>query len=246
MIELIILISLRIIKTRQIRSICVLLLLHLPRYYTGEHQTSYSVQLTDGPFMIELTPFALQGNLVRLVPMEEAHAHELAEVALAPEIWQHMVYGHVDTEEKLRAFMRELLERQAQGTDLCFTVLHRQSGKPVGCTRYMNIDVGDRGLEIGGTFYGPAYQRTGVNTECKYLLLRHAFEVWGCIRVQLKTDLVNTRSQAAIERIGAVKEGVLRNHMVLPSGRIRHSVMYSIIDSEWSDVKARLEGLMGR
>lgn len=196
--------------------------------------------------MIELTPITLEGRFVRLVPMEEAHAHELAEVALEPEIWQHMVYGNVDSEEKLCAFMRELLERQAHGTDLCFTVLHRESGKPIGCTRYLNISVGDRGVEVGGTFYGLAFQRTGVNTECKYLLLRHAFEVWGCIRVQLKTDLINTRSQAAIERIGAVKEGVLRNHMVLPSGRIRHSVMYSIIDTEWPDVKAALEKLMER
>jgi N-acetyltransferase len=104
----------------------------------------------------------------------------------------------------------------------------------------------ERDDEIGGTFYGLAYQRTGVNTECKYLLLRHAFEVWQCIRVQLKTDLINVRSQLAIERLGAVKEGVLRNHMVLPTGRIRHSVVYSIIDSEWPDVKARVEALMAR
>jgi RimJ/RimL family protein N-acetyltransferase len=196
--------------------------------------------------MIEIAPVTLEGKLVRLVPMEEAHAQELAEVALDPQIWQHMVYGDVDDEKKLRGFMRSLLHRQAAGTDLCFTVFHRESGKPIGCTRYLNIDVGDRGVEVGGTFYGRAYQRTGVNTECKYLLLRHAFEAWGCIRVQLKTDLANTRSQTAIERLGAVKEGVLRNHMVLPSGRIRHSVIYSIIDSEWPDVKARLEALMAR
>jgi RimJ/RimL family protein N-acetyltransferase len=178
--------------------------------------------------------------------MAEGHARELAEVALDPQIWQHMVYGNVDTEEKLRGFMRMLLERQAAGADLCFTVFLRETDKPIGCTRYMNVDVDDRSVEIGGTFYAPAYQRTGVNTECKHLLLRHAFEVWGCIRVQLKTDALNTRSQAAIERIGAVREGVLRNHMVLPSGRIRDSVVYSIIDSEWPDVKARLERLMER
>jgi RimJ/RimL family protein N-acetyltransferase len=196
--------------------------------------------------MIDLTPITLEGKLVRLVPMAEGHARELAEVALDPQIWQHMVYGNVDTEEKLAGFMRALLERQAGGTDLCFTVFHRATGKPIGCTRFMNVDVDDRSVEIGGTFYAAAYQRTGVNTECKYLLLRHAFEVWGCIRVQLKTDAINTRSQAAIERIGAVKEGVLRNHMVLPSGRIRDSVVYSIIDSEWPRVKARLEGMLAR
>lgn len=196
--------------------------------------------------MIELAPITLEGDLVRLVPMEEAHARELAEVALEPQIWQHLLYGNVDSEEKLRGFIRVLLARQAAGTDLCFTVFHRPTGKPIGCTRYMNIDADNRAVEIGGTFYGLAYQRTGVNTECKHLLLRHAFEVWGCIRVQLKTDLLNTRSQAAIERLGAVKEGVLRNHMVLPTGRIRDSVIYSIIDSEWLDVKARLERLMKR
>ena len=196
--------------------------------------------------MIDLQPLTLEGKVVRLVPMEEAHAHELAGVAFEPQIWQHMVYGNVDSEEKLLAFIRILLERQAAGTDLPFTVFHRETGLPVGCTRFMNIDVEDRGVEIGGTWYGLAYQRTSVNTESKLLLLRHAFEVWGCIRVQLKTDLQNLRSQAAIERIGAVKEGVLRNHMVLPSGRIRDSVIYSITDSEWPAVKARLEVMLAR
>jgi N-acetyltransferase len=102
----------------------------------------------------------------------------------------------------------------------------------------------DRGLEIGGTWYGLDFQRTAVNTECKYLLLKHAFEDLKCIRVQLKTDSLNERSQKAIERIGAKKEGVLRNHMILPDGRIRHSVFYSIIDTEWVDVKKRLESML--
>ena len=110
----------------------------------------------------------------------------------------------------------------------------------------MNIMPKDRGLEIGGTWYGVEYQRTVVNTECKYLLLCHAFETLECIRVQLKTDLRNERSQKAIERIGAVKEGVLRNHMILPNGRIRHSVFYSILDSEWERVKKRLEEMLER
>jgi RimJ/RimL family protein N-acetyltransferase len=104
----------------------------------------------------------------------------------------------------------------------------------------------DRGLEIGGTWYGSDFQRTVVNTECKYLLLSHAFETLGCIRVQLKTDQRNERSQRAIERIGAVKEGVLRNHMILPDGRYRHSVFYSILDTEWPEVKKRLEERMER
>jgi RimJ/RimL family protein N-acetyltransferase len=155
-----------------------------------------------------------------------------------------MLYGSVDTVEKLAAFVQLLLARQAAGTDLPFAVILQETGKAIGCTRFMNINIQDRGLEIGGTWYGLAYQRTGVNTECKYLLLRHAFEEWGCIRVQFKTDLNNIRSQAAIERLGATKEGVWRNHMIRTDGTVRHSVMYSIIDSEWPAVKARLEGVL--
>ncbi|MFM8320705.1 MAG: GNAT family N-acetyltransferase, partial [Chloroflexota bacterium] len=120
------------------------------------------------------------------------------------------------------------------------------TGLALGCTRYLDIRPAHRGVEIGGTWYGAAYQRTGVNTEAKYLLLQHAFETWGCVRVQLKTDLRNQRSQRAIERLGAVREGVIRNHMVLPDGSLRHSVIYSILDSEWPAVKLRLEALMAR
>ncbi len=194
--------------------------------------------------MIELTPFSLEGRIVRLEPLSESHAPALAEVGLEPGIWQHMLYGDVNNEAKMLAFVRNLLDRQAQGADLPFTVMLRATGKAIGCTRYLNISVHDRGVEVGGTWYGLTYQRTGVNTECKFLLLRHAFEAWNCIRVQLKTDLNNVRSQVAIERIGAIKEGVLRNHMVRPDGTIRDSVIYSIIDREWPTVKARLERLL--
>ena len=127
-----------------------------------------------------------------------------------------------------------------------FAVIHRITGRAIGATRYMEIRPLDRGLEIGGTWYAVAYQRTAVNTECKYLLLRHAFESLGCIRVQFKTDLLNEPSQRALARIGAVKEGILRNHMIRPDGTIRHSVYYSIIDSEWPKVKARLEEMLSR
>jgi N-acetyltransferase len=127
---------------------------------------------------------------------------------------------------------------------LPFVVTHLESGRIAGATRYLNIMPHDRGLEIGGTWYGVDSQRTAVNTECKYLLLTHAFESLGCIRVQLKTDSRNERSQKAIERIGAKKEGILRNHMILPDGVIRHSVYYSILESEWGDVKKRLEGML--
>jgi hypothetical protein len=118
----------------------------------------------------------------------------------------------------MRNWVLDILVTRRKGTDLPFVAIHLASGRVAGATRYLNIMPKDRGLEIGGTWYGPEFQRTPVNTECKYLLLRHAFETLGCIRVQLKTDLRNERSQKAIERIGAVKEGVLRNHMILPDG----------------------------
>jgi N-acetyltransferase len=151
-----------------------------------------------------------------------------------------MVYGRMETADDMRNWVNDILSRAEKGTDLPFVAIHLSSGRVAGATRYLNIMAQDRGLEIGGTWYGPEFQRTVVNTECKYLLLSHAFETLGCIRVQLKTDLRNERSQKAIERIGAVKEGVLRNHMILPDGRYRHSVYYSILDTEWPGVKKNL------
>jgi N-acetyltransferase len=141
----------------------------------------------------------------------------------------------------MHGWVRDILSRQKRGTDLPFTVIQLDSGKAIGCTRYLEIHPEHRNLEIGGTWYGEPYRGTWVNTEAKYLLLRHAFEILGCIRVQLKTDLRNVRSQRAIERIGAQKEGILRDHMILPDGTIRSSVYYSILENEWRDVKRLLE-----
>jgi RimJ/RimL family protein N-acetyltransferase len=182
---------------------------------------------------------------VRLEPLSLAHVPDLRRAGQDESIWRFMPYGNIDTEEKMGAFVQELLRRQAHGTDLPFAVIHLETGRAIGCTRFMEYIPAFRGLEIGGTWYTPAYQRTAVNTECKYLLLRTAFERLGCIRVQLKTDLRNERSQRAIERLGAVREGVLRNHMIMPDGHIRSSVLYSILDHEWPQVKARLEGRLG-
>ena len=192
---------------------------------------------------MNIQPVTLTGRVVRLEPLAEAHTADLARVGLDPDIWRFMLYGNIDSEVKMLGFVQDLLARQARGTDLPFAAVHLGTGRAIGCTRYMNIDRANRGLEIGGTWYGPAYRRTAVNTECKYLLLRHAFETLGCIRVQFKTDSRNERSQYAIERLGAVREGVLRNHMLLPDGTRRHSVYYSIIDTEWPEVGARLAEL---
>ena len=191
-----------------------------------------------------VTPVTLTGKHVRLEPMTEAHVPALAEIGVGQKFWNFMVYGKMEAENDMRGWVLDILSRAEMGTDVPFAAVHLASGRVAGATRYMNISPKDRGLEIGGTWYGLDFQRTPVNTECKYLLLRHAFETLGCIRVQLKTDLRNERSQKAIERVGAVREGVLRNHMVLPDGYVRHSVFYSILDTEWAYVKKNLEGMM--
>lgn len=195
---------------------------------------------------LEVRPVTLQGQHVRLEPMSEAHIPGLTEIGAGQTFWDFMLYGNINTEVDMSGWVRDILGRAEKGSDLPFTVIHLASGRVAGATRYLNIMPKDRGLEIGGTWYGTDFQRTAVNTECKYLLLKHAFETLGCIRVQLKTDLRNERSQRAIERIGAIKEGVLRNHMILPDGRYRHSVFYSILDTEWEGVKKRLEEMLGR
>ena len=188
----------------------------------------------------------LQGKYVRLEPMGEHHIPGLTEIGVGQDFWGFMLYGDMKTEADMRNWVLDILEREKQGGDLPFVAIHMESGRVAGATRYLNIMPKDRGLEVGGTWYGLDFQRTAVNTECKYLLLTHAFETLKCIRVQIKTDSLNVRSQTAIERIGAVKEGVLRNHMILPDGRIRHSVFYSILDSEWAGVKKNVEAMLAK
>lgn len=195
---------------------------------------------------MEVKPIMLTGKHVRLEPMTEEHVPGLAEIGAGQTFWDFMLYGNINTVDDMRNWVKDILSRAEKGTDLPFVAIHLASGRLAGATRYLNIMPKDRGLEIGGTWYGLEYQRTPVNTECKYLLLCHAFETLDCIRVQLKTDLRNERSQKAIERLGAVKEGILRNHMILPDGRIRHSVFYSILDTEWPQVKKRLEEMLDR
>jgi len=196
--------------------------------------------------MMQIKPVTLQGKHVRLEPMTEAHAAGLAEIGIGQPFWDFMVYGKMETEDDMRGWVRQILSRAENGTDIPFIVVHLASGRIAGATRYLNIMSNDHGLEVGGTWYGTEFQRTAVNTECKHLLLTHAFETLKCIRVQIKTDSLNERSQKAIERIGAMKEGVLRNHMILLDGRIRHSVYYSILDNEWRDVEKQLENMLAK
>src|SRR5512140_1551065 len=188
---------------------------------------------------MQVEPVTLTGQYVRLEPLTEEHVPGLTAVGLEDEIWQYLPYGKMRNENDIRAWVRLILSFAGQGTDLPFAAIDLASGCVAGATRYLEIRAAHRSLEIGGTWYGAAYRRTHVNTECKYLLLEHAFEQLKCIRVQLKTDSRNERSQRAIERLGAPREGVLRNHLILPDGHVRHSIYYSILDSEWPNVKAR-------
>jgi RimJ/RimL family protein N-acetyltransferase len=191
--------------------------------------------------MLKIKPVTLAGQIVRLEPLSEAHLASLAKVGLNEKIWQYMRYGNIGTIEQLTLWVRELLDLQFQGTDLPFAVVDLATGEAIGYTRYLHIDHENRSVEIGGTWYGLDYQGTLVNTDCKYLLLKHAFEDLECIRVWFKTDSRNQRSQHAIEKLGAVKEGLLRNHMILPDGYVRDSIIYSVLPDEWPQVKCKLE-----
>ena len=195
---------------------------------------------------MKLSPITLTGRVVRLEPLSEAHVPGLVEIGLDDEIWRYMRYGWIRSEADMLVWVQHLLQKQEAGTDLPFAVISLADGKPAGATRYMEIHLEHRNLEVGGTWYGKAYQHTLVNAESKYLLLKHAFEDLGCLRVQLKTDLRNVQSQHAIERLGAVREGVLRDHVILPDGYVRSSVFYSILASEWPVVKASLEARLNK
>ena len=190
-------------------------------------------------------PVTLTGKFVQLEPMLAAHAPMLADVGLDEEL-RRWIPDPVHTREEMLAYVKAALDQQARGVSLPFTIMERASGKIIGSTRYANIEHAHRRVEIGWTWVAIRWQRTAVNTECKYLLLRHAFETLGCIRVELKTDSLNDKSRKAIARIGGREEGIFRNHMITSTGRIRDSVYFSVIDSEWPQVKARLEEKLKR
>jgi len=191
---------------------------------------------------MNIQPITLEGRHVRLEPLALDHLDDLCKAGLEEEIWRWL--PPVRTADEMRAWIETGLRDQANGVAVPFATRHLASGRFVGSTRYANIDRAHRRVEIGWTWIARDWQRTAVNTDAKYLMLRHAFETWGCIRVALKTDSLNERSRKAILRLGAKEEGIFRNHMVMPSGRIRHSVYFSIIDSEWPAVKARLEAML--
>ena len=189
----------------------------------------------------------LTGDRVELQAMKPEHVAGLYEAGKYPEIWTWSPPpsgGRMDELADMARVTKDAIGKRRLGVDWPFVIIDRATGDVIGSTRYLDIDRANKGVEIGSTWLTPAVWRTHVNTECKYLLLRHAFETAGAIRVQLKTDLRNLRSQAAIERIGGVKEGVLRRHRILPDGYVRDSVYYSIIDQDWPNVKLRLEAML--
>jgi N-acetyltransferase len=189
-------------------------------------------------------PVTLEGHGVRLEPLHAAHAGALA--ALCEDSVFEFSAQVLRTQADLEGFIAAAREGAERGTDQPFLIRDARTGEPLGTTRYMSISRHDRTLEIGHTWLARPAWRTHVNTACKYLLLRHAFESHEVMRVQFKTDERNARSRAAIERLGAVFEGVLRHHMLVRGGVIRDSAYYSILDTEWPRVKAHLEERLGR
>ena len=192
---------------------------------------------------MQIGPVTLEGRYVRLEPVSLAHVPALWHVGAHEEIWRYLPYT-MHSEDDMRVRVASDLAAQQAGDMVRFTTVARAIAQPVGSTSYLNIDRQHRRVEIGATWITPAWQRSAINTEAKYLQLCHAFETLGCIRVEFKTDSLNTKSRQAIARLGATEEGIFRNHMVMPGGRIRHSVYFSITNDEWSSVKAHLEGLM--
>jgi N-acetyltransferase len=192
-----------------------------------------------------LSPFSLEGRYVRLEPLRPEHAPMLWEIAKdhLSDLFQWIPYK-LESLEDFQAFNRQVLDEHARGVSVPFATFERSSNHIVGTTRFMNMDLANRKVEIGSTWVAPRWQRTALNTEAKYLMLHYAFEVWKCLRVELKTDALNQRSRRAILRLGAKEEGTLRKHMIAYDGRQRDSVYFSILDTEWPTVKARLESIV--
>jgi RimJ/RimL family protein N-acetyltransferase len=194
-----------------------------------------------------IVPVTLEGSVVRLEPIRRQHAELFWDVAKndLDDIFRWIPY-EMKTREDFQTLIDRALAEQERGESVVFATVERTSGQTIGSTRFMNIDRANRRVEIGSTWIAPPWQRTAVNTEAKYLMLRHAFEVWGCMRVELKTDALNQKSRNAILRTGAKEEGTLRRHTLTWTGRVRDTVYYSILDNEWPEVKERLVAMFTR
>ena len=191
-------------------------------------------------------PITLEGEHVRLEPIGPQHAEDLFRVGTDETIWRYLARPAFASLDDTQGWIQDCIARNEREGRIQFTVVHLADDRAIGSTGYHDIDRSNRSLEIGMTWYGTEYQRTAVNTECKYLLLKHAFDDLGALRVCLKADHRNLRSRRAIERIGAIREGMLRNHRIARDGVNRHSVYYGIIDSEWPAVRVRLQAILAR
>ena len=190
-----------------------------------------------------LSPVTLTGSHATLKPLAQEHEDDLVEAVKDGELWK-LWYTSVPAPERMRAEIERRLDLQRQGSMLPFTVIQNGTGKAVGMTTYMNVDSPNRRVEIGGTWYRASVQRSAINTECKLLLLTHAFESLNCIAVEFRTHFFNHRSRRAIERLGAKLDGILRNHQIAANGTLRDSCVYSIIAGEWPVVKTQLAWLL--
>ena len=191
------------------------------------------------PTLAPLLPVTLEGDIVRLEPLALHHANALAAVGLDPALWR-LQPEPIESAEDMRRYVERALDAQAAGACLPFAIVRRSDGQVIGTTRYMDIALAHKRLEIGATWLSPASQRSGANTEAKMLLLQHAFETIGIMRVVFKTEAANTQSRLAILRIGGVEEGVFRKHLIAQSGRTRDMVYFAILDEDWPAVKTRL------
>ncbi len=192
---------------------------------------------------MDIKPVMLEGRFVRLEPLREAHADPLIAVSMDSDIFRYFP-ADLGTPAAMRAYVQYSIAAAAAATSYTFATLEKATETVIGSTSFLAIDRHHRRLEIGGTWVAPRWQRTVTNTEAKYLQLRHCFEVLGCRRVEFKTDSRNVRSRNALARIGASDEGTFRNHMIMPDGAMRHSVYFSVIDTDWPELKLRLELMM--
>ncbi|MBX3120303.1 MAG: GNAT family N-acetyltransferase [Fimbriimonadaceae bacterium] len=191
-------------------------------------------------------PVTLKGQTAILAPLDLDHTDALFEIAQDEAIWRWMLVKQPETVGEMESIVRTALKAQAEGHQVPFVVQLRDTGKVVGATRYMSIRHAERGLEIGWTWYAKDHRRTALNTECKLMLLQHAFEELGAVRVELKTDERNQPSRTAILRIGAQFEGILRNYQTRHDGFVRNTAMFAITNQDWPSVKERLLGFLER
>lgn len=188
---------------------------------------------------MHIGPVTLEGSRVRLIPMTRDHVEAMWEAGNYPQIWEHTGTFPIRSLDDMRRYVETAMTERDAGRAIPFVSTDPRTGEVIGTSRFANISVQDRRVEIGWTWLRPDRQRTGVNGEAKSLMLQQAFDVWGALRVEIKTDVRNTKSRAAIERIGATYEGLFRQHMVVREGRVRDTVYYSITDIDWRDPNHR-------